>query len=205
MCSENSRVNLSHQTSHRSSNYMYSYGGKKFYEFTGNCGNAWWLSGDIKVSCSCWSSHLQGGLYDGQPCFELRTATGLCDGRIASSGLRPREELSHHLGNLGLWTVWCLDGCTLTNPKLGCDQPCMEEEVGGSVWGTLRGRWAHEGDRLGAMWGDRDPLLRLFHIGLMKWWERYLLGRNAESAATLMGSRPEPRVWDLVSVVLIYG
>ena len=35
----------------------------------------------------------------------------------------------------------------------------------------------------------RDPLLRSFHIEVMKLPDRYLLGRDAESAVTLMVSR----------------
>ena len=33
---------------------------------------------------------------------------------------------------------------------------------------------------------DRDPLLRVFHIEVMKRLDRYLPGRDAESVATLM-------------------
>ena len=38
----------------------------------------------------------------------------------------------------------------------------------------------------------RDPLLRLFLIDFMKWLDRYLVGRDAKSAVTLMGSRARP-------------
>ena len=166
-----------------------------------HCAYIWWKLWHCGFSSwSKWGRDDFAGTLRSRVVAEGRTFRMTC-----VMAVQLREELGRHWGTFGKrWRVhlgpvvslvdWPSriglyqpekSGSSSYKSKAGfwCDQPCVEEEEDGFVWGTLRGRWAREGDRQGTRSYrfvrnsvGRDPLLRcLFRIeeSGKSWYEKF--------------------------------